>query len=132
MVNLKDKPFYLNDEQIKCVEDTINSMSLDEKIGQLFINLGATRDENYLKGVVSKYHIGGARYRRSQSVAEIKANGIDGKSTPYVQYTINAKEAGTYTVYFSASYGIYQPTVEQMDATVAIEVNNKVSFHTVS
>ena len=62
MVNLKDKPFYLNDEQIKWVEDTINSMSLDEKIGQLFINLGANREENYLKNVVAKYHIGGARY----------------------------------------------------------------------
>ena len=57
MVNLKDKPFYLNDEQIKWVEDTINSMSLDEKIGQLFINLGANREENYLKNVVAKYHI---------------------------------------------------------------------------
>ncbi|MBR2397860.1 MAG: glycoside hydrolase family 3 protein [Clostridia bacterium] len=62
MVNLKDKPFYLNDEQIKWVEDTINSMSLDEKIGQLFINLGANREEDYLKNVVAKYHIGGARY----------------------------------------------------------------------
>ena len=30
MVNLKDKPFYLNDEQIMWVEKTIQGMSLDE------------------------------------------------------------------------------------------------------
>ena len=33
MVDLKANPFNLNDEQIKWVEDTYNSMSLDEKIG---------------------------------------------------------------------------------------------------
>ena len=35
MVDLKAKPFNLNDEQIKWVEDTYNSMSLDEKIGHI-------------------------------------------------------------------------------------------------
>ena len=35
MVNLKEKPFYLNDEQIKWVDETIANMSEDEKIGQL-------------------------------------------------------------------------------------------------
>lgn len=41
MVDLKANPFNLNDEQIKWVEDTYNSMSLDEKIGQLFVLLKA-------------------------------------------------------------------------------------------
>ncbi len=62
MVNLKEKPFYLSESEIKWVEKTIKEMSLDEKIGQLFVNLGATRDENYLKNILKTYHIGGARY----------------------------------------------------------------------
>ena len=39
MVDLTKRPFYLNEEQVKWVEDTYASMSYDEKVGQLFINL---------------------------------------------------------------------------------------------
>lgn len=76
-------------------------------------------------------YVGGAKYRRSQSVAAIKADGIDPRRTPFVQYTVNAKSAGTYTAYFQASYGIYNPMVEKMTGSVAIEVNGKVTFHEV-
>lgn len=61
-VDLTAKPYYLNEEQIKWVEDTIAGMSLEEKIGQLFINMGSSREEGYLKGVLNNYHIGGVRY----------------------------------------------------------------------
>ena len=39
MVNLKEKPFYLSDDEICWVEDTIASMTLEEKLSQLFILL---------------------------------------------------------------------------------------------
>ena len=42
-VDLKAKPYYLSDEDIKWVEDTIAGMSLEEKIGQLFFNMGSSR-----------------------------------------------------------------------------------------
>jgi beta-N-acetylhexosaminidase len=35
-MNLKAKPFYLNDEQIKWVDDTLRGMSIEDKLGQLF------------------------------------------------------------------------------------------------
>ncbi len=62
MVDMKANPFYLSDEDCKWVEDTIAGMTLDEKIGQLFFNMGSSRDEEYLKMTVNKYHIGGIRY----------------------------------------------------------------------
>lgn len=62
MVDLKSKPFYLKDEDVEWVEDTIRHMTLDEKIGQLFINLGSSREKDYLVSVLDNYHIGGARY----------------------------------------------------------------------
>lgn len=71
MVDLKAKPLYLNDEDIVWVENTIDKMSLDEKIGQLFINLGSSRDETYLKRVLADCHIGGARYNPG-NVAQIQ------------------------------------------------------------
>ena len=44
MVDLKVKPFYLTDEQVEWVEKTIAGMTLDEKVGQLFVHLtGSSR-----------------------------------------------------------------------------------------
>ena len=43
MVNLREKPFNLNEEQLTWVEKTFASLSMEEKIGQLFINLTLER-----------------------------------------------------------------------------------------
>ena len=63
MVDLKAKPFNLTDSQIRWVEDTIASMTEDEKLGQLFINLTLRRDEEYLRTLCESYHIGGVRWQ---------------------------------------------------------------------
>lgn len=62
MVNLKAMPYNLDDEGVKWVQETIAGMTLEEKIGQLFVNMGSSRDEDYLKHVVETYHIAGVRY----------------------------------------------------------------------
>lgn len=61
-VDLKAKPYNLADEDIKWVHDTIESMSIEEKIGQLFVNMGSSRTEEYLTEMVKNYHIGAVRY----------------------------------------------------------------------
>lgn len=75
-VNLKEKPYYLSDEDIQWVEDTIAGMSDEEKIGQLFFNMGSSREEDYLKMTVDKYHIGGIRYNPATSVEVHEQNRI--------------------------------------------------------
>ena len=62
MVDLKAKPYNLTDEDIKWVNDTIEGMTNEEKVGQLFFQLTAGVDENYLKELMEKYHLGGCRY----------------------------------------------------------------------
>ena len=62
MVDLKAMPFNLDDEGVNWVKETIANMTIEEKIGQLFVNMGASRDEEYLKSVVNNYHIGAVRY----------------------------------------------------------------------
>lgn len=62
LVDLKAKPYYLSDEDIEWVENTIENMTLEEKIGQLFINLFLSFDASESKELLDKYHIGGARY----------------------------------------------------------------------
>ncbi len=76
MINMKEKPFYLTDEDCKWVEDTIAGMTLDEKIGQLFFNMGSSRDEDYLKMTVQKYHIGGIRYNPASADEVYEQNRI--------------------------------------------------------
>lgn len=61
-VDLTVKPYNLSEEDIQWVEDTISSMSLEEKIGQLFVNMGSSRDKEYLTSILNKYHIGAVRY----------------------------------------------------------------------
>ncbi len=62
MVDLKANPYYLSDEDCKWVEDTIAGMTPEEKVGQLFFQLTSSQDEEYLKELMEKYHLGGCRY----------------------------------------------------------------------
>lgn len=75
-VDLRAKPYYLDDEGVKWVEDTIASMSTEEKIGQLFFNMGSSRTEEYLKMTVEKYHIGGIRYNPATAAEVHEQNRI--------------------------------------------------------
>ena len=59
MIQYQEKPFYLNDEDIHWVEHTLASMTLEEKIGQLFCVTDMITDPEALKAFVQKYHIGG-------------------------------------------------------------------------
>ena len=75
-VDLRANPFYLDDEGIQWVEDTIASMTTEEKIGQLFFNMGSSRSEEYLKMTVDKYHIGGIRYNPATAAEVHEQNRI--------------------------------------------------------
>ncbi len=62
MVDLKSNPYYLDEEGCKWVEDTIAGMTDEEKVGQLFFQLTQSQEEDYLKELMEKYHLGGCRY----------------------------------------------------------------------
>ncbi|MGV9184199.1 glycoside hydrolase family 3 protein [Arcanobacterium canis] len=62
MVDLTSQPYNLDAQAIEWVHSTIESMSLEEKIGQLFVNMGAERTEEYLTSILDNYHIGAVRY----------------------------------------------------------------------
>ena len=65
MVDLRAKPFHLNDEQIQWVENTIAGMTLEEKIGQLFVLLKAVPgfNEEQIKAGLAASHQGGLRWQ---------------------------------------------------------------------
>lgn len=63
MVNLREKPFYLEDEGIQWVEDTIASMTLEEKVGQLFVQMRKSLDPEQIKNTLNSWHQGGLRWQ---------------------------------------------------------------------
>ncbi|WP_442545143.1 gluconokinase, GntK/IdnK-type [Arthrobacter sp. KN11-1C] len=68
-VDLQSAPFNLDDDAVAWVDSTIRGMSLEEKIGQLFINHNNDYSPEYLDGVLENYHVGGMRYRPGPSAA---------------------------------------------------------------
>ena len=63
MIDLKGKPFNLDDESIQWVEKTLTNMTEDEKIGQLFCLIGYDRNEEYLKNLACGFKPGGLMCR---------------------------------------------------------------------
>lgn len=75
-VDLRKKPYNLNDEQIDWVEKTLSSLSIDDKISQLFTILTANKKEDYLKEVTTRYKFGGVRYNPDTPLAVYQHNKI--------------------------------------------------------
>ncbi|MGN0665587.1 MAG: glycoside hydrolase family 3 protein [Huintestinicola sp.] len=94
MINLKDAPFCLSDEDIKWVEDTIVGMSGEEKIGQLFFGISASYDEKYLTELTSKYHIGGCRYNPAPGAVIRKHNEVLQRSSKIPLFIACNTESG--------------------------------------
>ena len=62
-INLKIAPYFFSDKQIEKIEKMISSMTLEEKIGQLFFVVGRGFDEEYLSHVTKDLHVGGIMVR---------------------------------------------------------------------
>ena len=61
-MDLKRKPFYLDDTAIEWVNNTLNGLTEDEKIGQLFFPIGFSTEKEYLNNLRS-LGIGGLFFR---------------------------------------------------------------------
>ena len=74
MVDLKANPYYLGEEDCKWVEETIKGMTDEEKVGQLFFQLTSSHEEEHLKELMEKYHLGGCRYNPAPGFAILEQN----------------------------------------------------------
>ena len=63
MIDLKAKPFCLNDTDIQWVNDTLSVMTLEEKAGQVFCPMGFSDDPGLLHHMLCEVHVGGMMYR---------------------------------------------------------------------
>ncbi len=63
MLDYSSKPFYLSNEDIIWVRESLASMSTEDKIGQLFCLTDITTDCAQLQALISKYRPGAFMYR---------------------------------------------------------------------
>ncbi|WP_367924628.1 glycoside hydrolase family 3 protein [uncultured Ruthenibacterium sp.] len=63
MIDIKAKPFYLSDEDVRWVTETLQGMSLKQKVGQLFCPIGETVDEKELAKIFDAIEPCGIMYR---------------------------------------------------------------------
>ena len=63
MIDLRANPFFLDDEGIQWVEETLASMTLEEKAGQVFCPVGLSNEEGLLRDMICSIGIGGIMYR---------------------------------------------------------------------
>jgi hypothetical protein len=91
MVDLRKKPYQLNEQQIEWVNHTLGAMTLEEKIGQLFIVLKTEPgvDKARINDTLNTYHQGGLRWQGGD------------KETVYLQNTTYQK-ASRYTLAHSS------------------------------
>lgn len=94
LVDLSAKPYELDAEAIQWVEDTLDNMSLDEKIGQLFVNMGSERSEDYLTDVIDNYHISAVRYNKGPATEIYDQNKILQSKSPIPMLIAANTEAG--------------------------------------
>ena len=74
MVDLKGNPFFLDDGGVAWVNGTRDAMTLEEKIGQLFIMLDRKKDREEERKLIQKYHLGGCRYENENTEAIYEQN----------------------------------------------------------
>ena len=70
MVDLRANPFYLDEESVRWVEETVEGMTLHEKICQLFVDPLVGMKEPELLDFLARYPIAGASFRAAQFTNE--------------------------------------------------------------
>ncbi|MGL6107874.1 glycoside hydrolase family 3 protein [Romboutsia sp.] len=75
-IDLKAKPFSLSDADIKWVEDTLAGLTLDEKIGQVFVDMLWNNTEEEVKERITKYGMGGFRYNNMPAADLHRQNAV--------------------------------------------------------
>lgn len=63
MINLKGNPYFLTEDEIDKLTESISNMTVSEKIGQLFFVIGIDGDKDTIKSFIRKYHPGGMMFR---------------------------------------------------------------------
>lgn len=111
MVDYTAKPFHLTEEDISWVETTLDQMSLEEKIGQLFCLTGAMTDPEELQALIGRWRPGAFMYRAGNARDIQRACRVMNEASPIPMLLPCNLESGgngisTEGTYFSRPLGV--------------------------
>ena len=97
MIDLKTNPFSLSDEQAAWVQTTLESLSPEEKIGQLFCVMGGDYSPETRREMAAMGRMGGVLFRPVKPCAEIKEDyaPLDALSRVPLLKAANLEEGGS-------------------------------------
>ena len=106
MIDLKAKPFRLDDEAIRWVKQTLDNMTFEEKAGQVFCPMGFTDDPKELRHRVNEIGVGGMMYR-PDSAAHIQSvhRTIQSMARIPLLLAANTERGGDGIAYEGTSFG---------------------------
>lgn len=106
MADLKQRPFYLNKKQEEWVRKTIEKLTLEEKVGQLFCVMGGDYTSEELTDMVRSGKVGGVLYRPAPAEEIRKRYQIldDAAKVPLLK-AANLEEGGTGAVSDGTLFG---------------------------
>ncbi len=94
MINLREKPFALSDEQIRKLREIMAQMTPEEKIGQLFFPIGYSPDPGYLTYLILDKHPGGLMFRTGDPAEIAAAYNFVQEASAIPMFTAANLEAG--------------------------------------
>ena len=96
MIDLRSRPFYLDEEKVAWVHDQLAIMTTEEKVGQLFCVMGQDYNPETLKNMVQQGRIGGILFRPepAQSIRDRYAP-LDAVARVPLLKAANLEEGGT-------------------------------------
>lgn len=95
MIDYKAAPFYLNEEQIQWVEDTLAGMSVQEKIEQIFCPMAFVQQPEAVKEMIAQHKFGGLMFRAGDAanLQECLRAGQEACNVPLF-YAANLEDGG--------------------------------------
>lgn len=125
LVDLKAKPYFLCEEQISWVEETLGGMSPEEKLKQLFFILTASKDEAYLTAAAHECQFGGARYNPDTAQNVLRHNRIlQRESKIPCLIAANTEAGGNGACYEGTEIGVGTKVASTGDLHLAYEMGS--------
>lgn len=125
MLDLTKKPYNLTPEQIQQLQDKVQAMSLEEKIGQLFFVIGQDEDQVDIKKFIETYRPGGIMYRPApaEKIKRELAAAQEASDIPLF-FSANLESGGNGIISEGTWFGMPLQIAATDDPTQAYELGN--------
>ena len=125
MLDLTKKPYNLTPEQIQQLQDKVQAMSLEEKIGQLFFVIGQDEEQVDIKKFIETYRPGGMMYRPAPA-EKIKRElaAAQGASDIPLFFSANLESGGNGIISEGTWFGMPLQIAATDDSSHAYELGN--------